>query len=129
MKIFRTLFLALLLALTATACTAVGETETVVKAQIKTASQNEFQPPASTAPQAAVAEQTTASVETDSETSDMQTAQPKPTQPLAPTETPVLPVIGPAPGWHNEIWINSNAPLPLEDLRGRVVLLEFWTFG
>jgi hypothetical protein len=25
-------------------------------------------------------------------------------------------------------WINS-APLTLEELRGRVVLLEFWTFG
>ena len=40
-----------------------------------------------------------------------------------------LPVIGPAPEWSNDVWINSEAPLPLEDLRGKVVLLEFWTFG
>ena len=40
----------------------------------------------------------------------------------------LLPVIGPAPAWQNDVWINSEA-LPLEDLRGKVVLLEFWTFG
>jgi hypothetical protein len=42
---------------------------------------------------------------------------------------PVLPVIGPAPDWDNEVWINSDRPLPLAELRGKVVLLEFWTFG
>ena len=52
---------------------------------------------------------------------------PQPTQ--APVPTAVLPVIGPAPGWDNEVWINSEGPLLLEDLRGKVVLLEFWTFG
>ena len=49
-----------------------------------------------------------------------------------PTSTPTpapLPVISPAPGWDNETWINTDGPLPLEDLRGKVVLLEFWTFG
>lgn len=45
-----------------------------------------------------------------------------------PTPDP-LPVIAPAPAWHNETWINTDTPLPLEDLRGKVVLLEFWTFG
>ena len=40
-----------------------------------------------------------------------------------------LPVIGPAPEWDNETWINSEGPLELADLRGKVVLLEFWTFG
>ena len=47
-----------------------------------------------------------------------------------PTTTPelALPVIEPAPEWHNDIWINSEA-LTLQDLRGKVVLLEFWTFG
>ncbi len=36
---------------------------------------------------------------------------------------------GPAPEWQNEIWLNTDSPLPLEELRGKVVLLEMWTFG
>jgi hypothetical protein len=35
---------------------------------------------------------------------------------------------GPAPELHNEAWLNSE-PLKLADLRGKVVLVEFWTFG
>jgi len=45
--------------------------------------------------------------------------------------TPVranLPILGPAPAWTNGTWINSE-PITLADLRGKVVLLEFWTFG
>ena len=40
-----------------------------------------------------------------------------------------LPVLGAAPDWDNDTWINTETPLPLEELRGKVVLLEFWTFG
>jgi thiol-disulfide isomerase/thioredoxin len=44
--------------------------------------------------------------------------------------TPVaLPDLGPAPELQNETWLNSDHPLRLADLRGRVVLLEMWTFG
>jgi hypothetical protein len=34
----------------------------------------------------------------------------------------------PAPEINGERWINS-APLTIADLRGRVVLVEFWTYG
>ena len=33
-----------------------------------------------------------------------------------------------APELSNEVWIHSK-PLRLRDLRGQVVLLEFWTYG
>ncbi len=34
----------------------------------------------------------------------------------------------PAPEVESPVWINS-APLRLADLRGKVVLVEFWTYG
>ena len=34
----------------------------------------------------------------------------------------------PAPDISNETWLNSE-PLRLADLRGKVVMVEFWTFG
>ncbi len=40
----------------------------------------------------------------------------------------ILPDLGEAPELTNEIWINSE-PLTLAGLRGKVVLIEFWTFG
>ncbi|HEX2914369.1 MAG TPA: redoxin domain-containing protein [Chloroflexia bacterium] len=39
-----------------------------------------------------------------------------------------LPSKGAAPEFDNTSWINSS-PLRLADLRGKVVALEFWTFG
>ncbi len=40
-----------------------------------------------------------------------------------------LPLLGIAPEIENSIWINSERALRLSDLRGKVVLLEMWTFG
>ena len=37
--------------------------------------------------------------------------------------------LGPAPELTNDTWLNVDSPLRLADLRGRVVLLEMWTFG
>jgi cytochrome c biogenesis protein CcdA/thiol-disulfide isomerase/thioredoxin len=42
-----------------------------------------------------------------------------------------LPDLGPAPEFmHTERWFNTplDAPLPLSELRGRVVLVDFWTY-
>jgi hypothetical protein len=36
---------------------------------------------------------------------------------------------GPAPELVNDVWLNTDRPLRLADLRGNVVLLNFWTFG
>ncbi len=48
----------------------------------------------------------------------------------APEEVSVeLPNLGPAPELENDVWLNTEAPLRLSDLRGKVVLLEMWTFG
>ena len=52
---------------------------------------------------------------------------------LGPTEEQVrllaeLENFGTAPELHNDAWLNSE-PLSLADLRGHVVMVEFWTFG
>lgn len=36
---------------------------------------------------------------------------------------------GPAPELENEVWLNTDQPLRLENLREKVVLVEMWTFG
>jgi hypothetical protein len=40
-----------------------------------------------------------------------------------------LPDLGPAPELTNDTWLNVDSPLRLADLRGKVVLLDMWTFG
>jgi hypothetical protein len=45
------------------------------------------------------------------------------------SETVELPVLGIAPELNNQVWINTDHPLRLADLRGKVVLLEMWTYG
>lgn len=61
-----------------------------------------------------------------------------PTVESAPPETAVVPPtplpivledLGPAPEIKNEIWLNTDQPITLASQRGKVVLLEFWTFG
>jgi thiol-disulfide isomerase/thioredoxin len=41
----------------------------------------------------------------------------------------VLPDLGPAPELTNTTWLNVETPLRLADLRGKVVMVEMWTFG
>ena len=42
---------------------------------------------------------------------------------------PQLANLGAAPELTNQVWLNSDEVLRLADLRGKVVLLEMWTFG
>lgn len=37
--------------------------------------------------------------------------------------------LGQAPELTNTIWINTEGPLSLANLRGQVVMLDMWTFG
>ena len=45
-----------------------------------------------------------------------------------PAAAQALRIGAPAPEVAGDRWINS-APLTMQGLRGRVVLVEFWTFG
>jgi len=53
-------------------------------------------------------------------------------QPQADSAMPKLaslPDLGPAPELTNDSWLNVDSPLRLADLRGKVVLIDMWTFG
>lgn len=53
-------------------------------------------------------------------------------QPSLPSASPIAtspPDLGLAPDFANDVWINTDEPLTLDKLRGKVVLVEFWTFG
>lgn len=36
---------------------------------------------------------------------------------------------GPAPELSNDVWLNTDQPLRLAGLRGKVVLIDMWTYG
>ena len=63
-------------------------------------------------------------------------------QPVPPTAQPTAvqsptpelikadyPNLGLAPEIENEVWVNTDTPITLASQRGKVVLVEFWTFG
>jgi hypothetical protein len=52
----------------------------------------------------------------------------EPDQPIS-VDSESYPNLGAAPELTNEVWLNTDQPLHLEDLRGKVVLLDMWTFG
>ncbi|MCI0521124.1 MAG: hypothetical protein L0Z70_12830 [Chloroflexi bacterium] len=58
----------------------------------------------------------------------------RPAWPAGATATPPAqpapyPDLGAAPELRNETWLNTPEPLRLADLRGKVVLVDMWTFG
>jgi hypothetical protein len=69
----------------------------------------------------------------DFATTDRPEPTPAAVPPLAPTGTPGfradLPDLGEAPELDNAVWLNTDRPLRLADLRGKVVLIDMWTFG
>jgi hypothetical protein len=93
--------------------------------------------PAAAAPLAATATEPVTRTAMASVAPTLTAVPPSPTTPPSPTATaaaaavaaPELPDLGPAPEFFTDVWLNTDRPLALGDLRGRVVLVEFWTFG
>ena len=53
----------------------------------------------------------------------------RPTTAPAGARNPASPgAARPAPAWQNTSWLNTDGPVSLHALRGRVVLLNFWVF-
>lgn len=49
---------------------------------------------------------------------------------MTPGTSSSLPVLGPAPEFSGiSYWFNTDGPLTLTDLRGKVVLVDFWTYS
>ena len=46
-----------------------------------------------------------------------------------PSSAGKLDDLGPAPELKNTVWINTDQPLRLSELKGKVVLLDMWTYG
>ncbi|MFH2038393.1 MAG: hypothetical protein ABIJ65_03055 [Chloroflexota bacterium] len=44
-------------------------------------------------------------------------------------QSKIYPDLGEAPELTNEIWLNTTGPIRLAELRGKVVLIDMWTFG
>ena len=57
------------------------------------------------------------------------TATPPSAEKGAQTPRPNLRDWGSAPELQNEVWINTESAVRLADLRGKVILLEMWTYG
>jgi hypothetical protein len=55
--------------------------------------------------------------------------QPDPSPTMVPSMNSRYPDLGPAPELAGDIWLNTEAPLRLDGLRGKVVLVDMWTFG
>lgn len=62
-------------------------------------------------------------------TSLTQSNTPQPTEEPALPKAASLPDLGLAPELTNDTWLNVDSPLRLADLRGKVVIIDMWTFG